>query len=115
MHEIKSKLTQIANLKLKLSRKSYDDHRDRTDLILNIRKLKKEIISSLIELNISYPLLYKKSSSPLFLQNLKLDIASTFKDKRKYKLRRYLINRSHRDYNEIRSVSLMLETGHINQ
>jgi hypothetical protein len=84
MHEIKSKLTRIANLKIKLSKKSHDNHRDRSKLILNIRKLKKEIISSLIELNISYPLLYKKSCSTLFLQNLKLDIVSTFKDKRKY-------------------------------
>ena len=104
---IRNSIIKYNNLKLKCK-----TNRCEFENIVRLRILLDNIITYMIKNNIKYENLYNNSSTKL-LKNLKLEKLNDYiKDKRKYKIRKYIINRGNRDINnDIKHISDKLSLG----
>lgn len=99
--ELRNKIIKYNNLKVKYNRKH-------SDIIFEMRYLLDDIISSMIKENKGYENLYSKSGNTKTLKKLKLyELNDYIKDKRKYKIRNYLINRGNRDFNGSNNIKII--------
>lgn len=100
--ELRNKIIKYNNLKVKYNRVQSEN------IIFKMRYLLDDIILSMIKENKGYENLYNKSGNTKTLKKLKLyELNDYIKDKRKYKIRNYLINRGNRDFNGSNNIKII--------